>query len=334
MKPNIITRKDIQLASQAVPAGGTPYQSLRADAMLSDYSIAYRNDLKNLLAPKIAPIVPVNKSVGFYPIFGTENLRLPTRMGAYADKTEPEQADWSFSDDQYICKPKGLLNLLPDRWKENADSMINMDEARTRLLTEKLMLIKEYESAAILFNASNFPGRYEGLSGSTMWDNANSDITVQVRQAKGEISLGALQIPEEISLAVSYDVFVGMQTNAKLLTRYQYTTPDMLTAEMIAKAIGVKEINVGYCVVEEDDGTRTRVWGNFALFYYGSPTTEQFDPSLAKTFIPKGGDIKLTAYRDEPKVSDALRAMWEYDIKITSAKSGFLYGNVVTIPSV
>ena len=305
--------------------------------LLSNYAIERRNKPAMLIGSKVAPMVVVDRDSYYYPVFGNDFYTASSSSGIRANSGRAERVDFTFSTSKYQTQEHAYETFLDDRDLVNAQPELRVEYQKTNIVTDKQLVGYDAYVASQAFNTTTFSGYTAALSSAgatnTQWNAAAStnDPRIQSQYAKSQILQGGLVDPESISLIVGADVWLnGLQTNSTLLKTFQYTNPYALSTEMIAKALGIKEVIVGTGIqANEQTGTVSKIWGNYALFAYLSPEPSLEDVSTLKTFVLKDKDLRIESYRDEPNKSTVYRSLWDYAVVAPAVSSGYLYSTVV-----
>lgn len=298
-------------------------------SLLNDFAVQRRNKASMLIADQAAPMVPVDINLKHYPIWDDFSLIDSPSKGIRPPTGTSEEVTPTYSLDTYNCQERSYIDYLDKRVEENAQPELRIQKQYVNIVTDKSLLRREMATADLLTSVSGFSGYTAALSGTDRWDNASSDPRVQVQIAKKAIRDAGVVDPESITLIVGSDVFLALQNNATLLKTLNYTNPYAPSADILAKVLGLKSILVG-SGVKKVALTKSQIWGKFATFGYLAENPDLEDVSLAKTFILKEKDLRIESFYDNPRRSWAFRALWDYDIKLTSVSSGYLFSTVVS----
>jgi hypothetical protein len=295
---------------------------------LTNYALERRNAPNSYIGNLVAPRVYVDKDTAKYVVFGEENLEDLPGGGVRARSGPAERVFSSYSKDSYQTEEHSAVHPIDDRDMENADDPIVPEKRGTNLVTDKLLLNTEIAIATLAFNVTTFAGYTAALAGADRWDNAGSDPTVQVKIAKDSIHTYGVVDPDQISLILGYAVWSALQVNAYLIAAAKYTDPTVLTRQRVAALLGVKEIIVG-SGIKKVAGTKSAIWGKYALFAYINPNADLEDVNPLKTFIKKSGDLRIKKYYDDDISSTMIEGKIDYDHKATAASSGYLFSTAV-----
>ena len=302
--------------------------------LLDDFAVKRRNKPSMLVADQAAPMVPVDINNKSYPVWDDFSLIDSSSKGIRPATGAAEEVQVTYSTDNYSCTEKAYMAKLDKRVEENAQPEFRVQQQYVGIITDKQLIRREIATADLLTNVTSFSGYTAALSGTDRWDYnsttaATSDPRVQVQIAKKSIRNAGVVDPEQISLVCGSDVFLALQNNLSLLKTLNYTNPYAPSADILAKVLGLKSILVG-SGIKKSGSTKSQIWGKFATFAYISEAPELEDVSVAKTFILKEHDLRIESWYDQMIRSWVFRSLWDYDIKLTSVSSGYLFSTVVS----
>lgn len=222
-------------------------QDVHIDAALSDFAFGVLQDNKNHVAGGFFPIEPVDQLSNKY---YTLPRNLFSRGDARARKGNEESAgfDFDLSTDNYNCIPYGMHTDVDLRKLANADNRRLYEQAATRLVVDNLLLTHEIAWAADFFATSKWGTDYTGVASAPtgnqflQWNDANSDPEKDVDKASRGIIVNGGRKPNK--MLVGYDVFLALKKHPKFVDRIKYTSSDPVTAQLIAKLLGLDALIV------------------------------------------------------------------------------------------
>lgn len=299
--------------------------------LLSQYAIQRRNAPNMYIGKKVAPLVTVDLDDQKYLIFGAQYYTPSSSAGLRPASTRAERVDFTYSLDNYNCKEHAKEAFLDDWELQNAQSELNVERQKVNVATDTEMIDYEFYVANKAFNVTTFAGYTAALMGAQKWSNAASDPRIQAEIARVSILNGALVDPSKIKLFIGYQVWANLKLNPTILGTFKFTNPYALTTDMLAKALDISEVCVGYAqYADEQTGVVAGVWdADYALFAYVNDSAGIEDVSCMKTFVVKDKDLRIETYRDEPIKSNVYRAIWNYDTKVPCPSSGYLFSAVL-----
>ncbi len=297
---------------------------IRFDNLLTKVSVGYKN--AEFIAPLVFPDVTVEEQSAKYLIAGKHNLRPIDDFrapGAVANEIE-----WVLSNDTYFCDGHALKAVIPDEWRKKN---LNLDSATTEDLTERIMLIREFNLVALLA-AAMAPVDLT----ATPWDNDANDPMARIEQEKETISKRIGRRPNV--LVLSRPVLRAIRNNAKVTGRITGASElrnSSVTAQQLADALELDEVIIGEATkLTSNEGAVNAldfVWGKYALLFYRPRTPGEGVISLGYTFIWNVGvnGRAVKKYRIEERTGDAIEAQKYYDAKIVDVAAGTLFEKTI-----
>lgn len=307
--------------------------TIHLTAALTNISIGYKN--AEYIADSVLPIVPVNKDKDSYYVFGREAFRLENdRRAAKAPSNRINS--WTSTTATYTCETHSLHDIVDRRERANADAPLRPDVTTTERIQDKLLLRKEYDVAATLFNATTFSGYTAALTGNDRWDDyVNSDPLAKVDDIKVLVQKQIGRKPN--TMIIGKEVFDKVKRHPDLLDLFKHTQRGILTKELLAEAFGIEKIIVGEAVynsaAEGATEVMTYLWGKFVLLCYVTPRPALDEPSVG--YMPHwkiyGGKIGMTKkWYDNDLDGDKIENTISYDVLVCAARAGYLLSTVVS----
>ncbi len=320
----------------------------RLDMALSNYAKGYRN--ADLITDMLFPRLEVTRQTDVFWIYGKENLQL-TEQTLRAIGTSPQETRFSLSTDRYYCDSRALKSVIADE-ERLAYTTGDLETDSVSLNQDKILLDREYRASQKVLNPANYPAANTiALSGTSQWDNAQSDPLAIASKARTTIALsGAVRAN---TLFLGFDVAEVLRRHPQLLQRFQYTVvTGALSDQQLATVFNVDKVIIGGAVVNNPiTGINTFVWTNFALFVYNTPTSGtagvigaeggvgakqlSFGKSFTWIGAPQtvgGYGVIIARHPDAMAKSDVVGVDWYADEKITAPDVGYLVTNVLANP--
>lgn len=147
-------------------------KAVTLDHVLSQVAIRYRNQA--MLAPRIAPIIPVQKERGKYPVFGLETFEAIDALRAPGAR--PNQINWTLSWQDYITQSYALSDVMPDEVRDNAETEVNIESAYVRGITNALDVGWEKRVATKIYDTNI----WAHADAAAKWDVAEADPLTQL----------------------------------------------------------------------------------------------------------------------------------------------------------
>ncbi len=300
---------------------------LHIDRLLTKVSLAFRN--AKLIATQVFQEVPVDAQSDKYLVAGKDNLRADDdlrRPGAAAN-----EIDWTLSNAPYYCDGHAQAGPIPDEWRKNNTSGIDLDTALTQTLTDKILLGQEINLvAALLAGATTVD------LNATKWDNDANDPIARIEQEKDTSAQKTGQRPNV--MVMSRPVFRAVRNNAKVvakITGASKLSDAKVTVQQLAEALELDELLIGDAVkVTSKEGaavTSDWVWGKLAALFYRPPAPAQATLAWGYHFMWKNGGWPqpVNRYRIDIRHTDILEVERYYDQRIVCADAGALFINCI-----
>lgn len=314
--------------------------SLGVDRILSRYSLLLKNQNTSFIGDKVLPTATVNHPRGkYYSVtpgfsYAAPGHGLLRNSGASFRRVSTDVSQV----DAFDLKEYGIEAPVDDVDREFAGSdALDLRQAATEIAWNTAMIQRERDYASLLFNATTFGGATAALSGSTQWNHGSSNPLDQADEAAEKVRT-AVGVPRsELSLLVGAGLWKILRKHPKLTDYFKYTQSGAthLSSEVVATALGIKEIIVGNAVgntaVEGQAAVNADLWSNdFALFFQKVENPRPFSPhGIGATFSMAGRQAgRIERYREEPR-SEIVLASWVEDRVVTSPTCGYLYTDVL-----
>lgn len=300
---------------------------------LTNVSLAYNNKDLNFIHDEVAPPVPVIKESADIYTYGTDNLRIVNSVRSKGGTSNT--IDWEVSKAaHYKLEDHVLKAYVTQEDYENAEKPIMPQTDTTEMLTETLMVAKEYSIASAMQNTSVMTLNTT-LTGTDQWsDYTNSDpIDDMVTGAEAVLDATG-KIPNTIILA--------RNTLMKLI--YHPKIKDLfpgaarITAGMLQDIIGdlipgVDKVLVGSAMYNNANKgaslSLARIWTKTCIIAYIDRRPTLKSQTLANTYqykrprtvqlIPMSTDSDLM-----DRESDMIRVKDKYDQVLVNVNCGYL----------
>jgi hypothetical protein len=311
-------------------------RDLHVDALLTNVSIAYRN--AGYIADMICPIVPVNKRSDLIPSYDQSHwFRDEAKLRAPA--TRSQRGGWKVASTAYYCDRYSYGHEIPDEYRDNADSVWNLDRDAVEFVTDKCQMRREVAFAADFFTTSVWGTDKVGTTDFVKWqDYANSSPLTNLSDyadlVEGKIGR------EPNTLVFGKQVWVKLKWHPDVLDTIKYTQRAQMTVDLFAALIEMPKVLVGRSIYTTNvDGTAeasvtySRIWGKNALMLYVPASPSLLQPAAAYTFtwqrVPNAIQY-IKRMRDDEREVDIIEANTYFDQKVTGANAGLFMSAVVT----
>ena len=301
-------------------------QDIRYDPILSNVSVAYKNEL--YIAEMVLPIVKVATPTGKYFTYGKEKFRKEGSlrgMGAIA-----KEVGYNLSQSTaFVVKEHALSQIVPDELVEQAFAPLTPEMDATENVTEKLLVEKEYDLATYMKSIANLTNNTT-LSGTSQWsDFTNSDPISDVRAGIQTIHSKIFVRPN--TLILGQEVFNKLVDHPDIVERIKYSALGVITTDLLARLFDIKRVIIagaGYESAKEGQtSSMGYIWGKHAWLLYVTPTTGVKSISFGYHFQDKLRAVDK--WYDTPRKGTFVRVTDRYTREIVSVDCAYLIKNAV-----
>lgn len=331
-----------QLASDRVTRVHTP-------VFLQNVSLGFRN--KQMIADRVAPRIPVAKQSDKYRIWGRRGMMV--HEARWHPGAIPNAIELRWSEDQFYADIRKLRTPLLDTEVRNADSDLPLRTAATELVTDALIIAREKRVADLFTTAGNYGADNKiTKAGGTEWDVAGVVATAQplidLMQLIAQVAEQAMVPVSELTVVIPEPVYLtAIWQNAGILERIKYSERGVVTYDLLAALLGVKEVipaaamsvGAGPEVADSDvvtGFTPTYLWGDTVWVGLVNAGQNQNAPSFARSFnwrAESGGqERQVRQYRmeDEGREGDWIECKEAIGEKIIFAAAGGIIINTLS----
>lgn len=358
------------IAAEIAKAGGFGDPSVgdvHVDAVLTNISLAFMQDMGNFVARRAFAEVPVNHQSDVYYTYPRGEFNRD-QMEERAPGTESAGANYQLDTQNYRCRVYALHKNIDDQTRSNVDSPLQLDRETTMFLTLKAMLNQEVDwvgryfgGAGLGFNAA--PGGTwtfvaDGVAaGATarasrdFTDGANNNVLQwsvdgstpieDIRDAKRAMAAETGFEPNVLVLGRSVkDILLDHPDIIERLDRGQTPGgPAKTNMENLAALFEVDEILVSNAIQNTAKlgaaAAHSFIAGDNALLLYRPSAPGLMTPSAGYTFLWSGfigansGGLRIKNIRVETHESDRIEAQVAYDHNQVAADLGFYFNDIV-----
>lgn len=317
---------------------------VHVNQLLTNISIAYRNQDDFYIADKVFPLVPVQKQSDIYPVFdrgyffadeGDKMIRAPGTRAA----------DTGYAVDlthTYHTINYAIGTHIPDELRANADSPFDLDRTATMLVTDLQRIRRERAWTQDFMKSGVWTGQADVAGGTdfTKWsDYAGSDPFGDIELAADSIEAATGSKPNKATMGAI--VWRRLKHHPDFIDRIKggATTgnPAMLTRQQLAAFLELDEILVGKAVYRSSDEgaalTLARVMDDDFLLTYTPSSPALFTPSAGYTFywqpLTGGGIEFVRSGRDNPERRDWIESHSYFDQVAVEPLSGAFFEDAV-----
>lgn len=313
-----------------------PTQSdVHVDAVLTNISVAYMQDAANFVASRVFPSVPVGKQSDKFFTYTQADFYRDTAE-ARADASESAGSGYGLSTDTYSALVYALHKDIGDQVRANSDNPLAPDQDATRYLAQQIMLRQEIDWATNFFGTSIWG---TDVTPSTLWSASGSDPIGDVQTGINTILTNTGYLPN--TLVMSYAVFSELKNHSDIVDRFKYTSSDSITADLLARVLGVDRVLVmrGIKNTANEGGTASyaQIGDKDALLCYSAPAPGLMAPTAGYNFTwtglantgGLGSATAVSRFRMDHLRADRLEIQSAWDYKVVSSALGYFFSNAV-----
>ena len=311
--------------------GVTSATQTHLDVALSNFSLEYRQAA--LFAEKVAPRVLVAKQSNKFWEYGQEDLQAPGNIQR-APTAEANKITRSHSTQSYFCSDHSLSELIADEERGNSE-IEDPEQESVEVITNKILLGQEIDFATIIANTS-LVTQNTTLSGTAQWNDAATVGNPLKDVQDGHLAIKKNAGVKPNTLIIGAEVFAHLRVNAKVTDAFKYTNFGLVSEDMLKALFEVENLYVASAIQKTTAGVASFVLGKHAVLAYVEPNAGWRSMSFMKTFLWTGAPgtvsgvgVEIGRACDQSRKSDIVTVHKYYDMRIVSAKAGYLIKNCI-----
>lgn len=329
----------IELADNRVVAVQTP-------RFLQTFALGFRP--RELIADRLAPIIPVEDQTGKYRIFGKDQFF--EYEGLWAPGTIPNEIEAEMSSDTYFALIRKLRTRLLDTVERAQDADVRLRQRKTRLVTNAIAIGREARVARLLTTSTNYSASHiTTKGGGAEWNTVPASVLTDLRASIAKVEDDAQVDAGELTVVIPTQVWRGaVESNTNILDLIKYSERGVVTRELLATLLGVRDVIIGRSAVTAGGPkagtdivtgyTTTYLWGDTVWVGLADPDAgdDEEVPAFARSFNWReetgGQQIQIRQYRhmDEGAETDWIEAKQAMDEKITYKDAGAIIVNTLS----
>lgn len=298
--------------------------SVHVDQILSNISLKYKNGV--YVADKIAPLVPVMNQSDKYYIFNKGDDFSDT-AGYRAPGTQSDRHGFRVSTESYMCNEIADSTVLEDETRDNADSVLRIETAKTNFVTNKILLRMERLVATLCTTTSNWDN---SSTPSNLWDDyVNSDPITDIEDAIDTVEDGTGAKVNK--MVISQDVWKVLKHHPQILARKPNDSFRVARIEDLKAIFEIDEILIGSASYNTANQGQTasfsRIWTGDVWLGVTTNAPALEEPTGIYTFVwgRDGGQMRgVRRWRDENVHSDIIEAFMNFDAKVVASDMGYV----------
>lgn len=209
--------------------------------------LALRFPTPQFLADRLAPRVKVKKQTDKYRKFGKDAFYQPGD-NTWAPGAIPNAIRTELSEDTYFAQARKLRHALLDSEMNNQDDDLDLKTTYGERVTLAMRVAREARVASLFTTTTNYAaGHIITKAGAAEWDAAGVINTVQpitdMESMIATVSLDAFVTRDMITVVIPEPTMnKAIRHNSAIRDYYKYTQGGPITADLLAAALGVKEV--------------------------------------------------------------------------------------------
>ena len=325
-------------------------RQVHVDAPLTNISVAFYQQATNFVSGQVFPNVPVMKASDKYYVWDRASFNRDEAQKR-APGTRSAQAGVNLSTKDYSVNVWALSDFVADQIAANADSPLNLEAEKARVIMQKLMIRKERDWVENFFTTGKWGTDIGGVASSPSssetikWsDYTNGDPIGDIRKARTDM-LEATGF-EANTMVVNQRVLDVLVDHPDIIDRIKYSggvginNPARTTMTALSQLFEIDRILVSRANVntaaEGETEVSSFIMSSGALLAHSAPTPGLGTPSAGYTFSwngymgqSNGFGIATSRWRDDP-----IRATWvegemAFDHHIVAADLGIYFDAIV-----
>lgn len=273
------------------------------DLFLSNFSVAYWQDISRFVGTRYFPVVPVNLAAGKFLTYPRGYFGRPVNSKRAEDGVA-NTIGYKTKDQGYTVDDDAIRIFISEKKRKNVANGQQLDMEASGVVTDALLINKEIDFVQKFLTPGKWAVDYQGVDASPTgtqflkWSNANSDPIADILSHRVGFSLATGGRSWNKAL-MTLDVYDALTRNPAVIDRINggSTTqnPGIVTRQALAALLEVDEIEIMQSVVnmaadglEDSDGNPLSDFQFAAegvlMLNYVEPTVGNMKPISAVTF--------------------------------------------------
>jgi len=295
------------------------------DPILTTHAQGYKQ--ADLVGHELFPAVPVDDFHGQVIEFGLESFHLYNSIRAAGSDTKEVQ--FGYEGKPYSLVQDAIEGKVPRERLKQAQraAKLDMGKRTVRGVMRIMKLRLEYDQSQMARDPNNYDADHKADFSAAKWTDDNNDPIADIKAAQEAIrrTTGV----RGNKLVLSPVAFTAIQNNAKVMERFKYTKPSLVTLEDIRAACELKKVVVGDAITADKDKQFSDVWGKDAvLAYVSEQAADQDEPSYGYTYTMRGHPIAEPSYLNKGNKSYMYPVTYERKPVLSGMLAGYLFRNV------
>lgn len=274
-----------------MPALGT---LKRYDPILTNHSLAFRNEATAYVATKMFPPFPTQGGLehGSAYRMDPKNMLTAPGMAHRADGAESHEVRWTFTEIAFLCQAWAYHTYNTPRQKRNVQGPLSLDMEDAELLTELLLLEKELRMKTLV----------AGLTPDVNLGTVTRQWNTATAAPRSEISTAMQTVYKKTGkranvMFIAADVFADIRTNstaatagAQIQEAIKYSTQagtGVINAQLLAQFFDIDQVIVMEALYNPVNEGQTQanayIWSDYVLVAHIESTPRLKTPTWGWT---------------------------------------------------
>jgi hypothetical protein len=296
--------------------------NLHVDQLLTNVAVKYVNE--NFIHDKVFQAVPVKKTSDIYRTY-TKNWRIPQTdraPGALA-----REHGFEVGTAPYVLEKHALKSYIPDDHQENFD-LVDLTTDATVELTEKIMMRKEFQCAALFTTTSFSLG--VSLASTDMWNTGGALPILLYDTAAASIIANSGKAPNYGILHL--DGFNALKNHTTVVDRVKYTSKEINQA-IVGALISLPELLVPNMSYDSSElgapSSNTSIWKRTFAFLGFKPSNPGFyQPATGYMFMKNKPLVRR--WREEEREAEAIEVDTSFQFKVVASLTGYYINGTIS----
>lgn len=314
------------------------------DAILTNVSVAYIQEESAFVAPKVFPLVSVEKETDRYYVFRKEDW-FRDEAQRRGDSEESAGGGYSLSTDSYACDLWAFHKDLGRKVYANTDRPLDPDREAALFVTRKILLRQEIQWVTDFFVGGIWGTTMTGVAGVPgagqfrQWNDFAASDPIEDVEAGKEAILSSTGF-EPNTLTLSYPVYRKLRRHPDFRDQIKYTTADNVTVEIMARIFDIERVLVAKAVRSTaKEGAAAQTYG----FTHGSHALLTYSPRAAGINTPSAGyifawqgvagvmgtSVAVSRFFMDEKKAWRIEAEAAWDNKLVATDLGYFFATAV-----
>jgi hypothetical protein len=327
--------------------------AVHIDQPLTNLTVAFLQGTTGFIADRVFPSVSVTKKTDRYYIYDRAQFNRTGDVKARAPRTQAPRVGMTLSTDTYSADVFSLATDFDFETLANEDTMLNIRQAASAMLTSQLLIDREVKWAATYLATGVWGTDWTGVSGAPaanqvrQWSDYTNSTPIQdvtaimqaVQLKSGGFKPNVMVLGKQVR-----DILVNHPTIlARLNGGATVTNTALVTNAKLAEIFGVEEFLVMETVrntaAEGLAEANSFIGGKVVGFFYRPKSAGLMVPSAGYTFTwdelqsASGQGISIKSYTGDylaiDGIAEVLEANMAYDHKVVSADLGAFITTVI-----